>query len=375
MKTEADINLNILPWAVSRAGYDIAEFAIKFPRLSDWLEQTKKPTIKQLEEFARKVYLPFGYLFLKEPPIEDLPIPYFRTGVNEVEKVSLNVFDTILLIQRRQEWLSSYLKDNEFDKLDFVGKFRSETDHFKIVDNIRSTLKLSLNWASYFNTWEESLKYFVQKIEEQGIIVTFNGVVENNTKRPIPLDECRGFVLVDEMAPFMFVNATDTKAAHMFTISHELAHIWTGHSAGFDFRQLQPSQNSNEILCDKVAAELLVPQVLFEKKWLENKEIRHLSRFFKVSPIVIARRALDLSKITKQDFFSFYANYMAEFKGKKDQQSGGGDFYATSKKRLSVTFLSHVDNALKENKLLHRDAYKLTRLKGDTFQNLLTKHD
>lgn len=94
----------------------------------------------------------------------------------------------------------------------------------------------------------------VLHIEDKGIITVFNGIVENNTSRPIPVDECRGFVW-DEMAPFMFINNADWKSAQMFTIVHELAHIWTGHSAGFDFRKLQPADDPIEILCDKVAAE------------------------------------------------------------------------------------------------------------------------
>ncbi len=55
----------------------------------------------------------------------------------------------------------------------------------------------------------------------------------------------------------MFINNSDGKAAQMFTISHELAHIWTGHSAGFDFRELLPANDPVELLCDKVAAEFL----------------------------------------------------------------------------------------------------------------------
>jgi Zn-dependent peptidase ImmA (M78 family) len=104
-------------------------------------------------------------------------------------------------------------------------------------------------------TWQEAQDHLIKHVEDKGIITVFNGVVENNTSRPIPVDECRGFVLVDEIAPFMFINNADYKSAQMFTIVHELAHIWTGHSAGFDFRKLQPADDPIEVLCDKVAAE------------------------------------------------------------------------------------------------------------------------
>lgn len=96
----------------------------------------------------------------------------------------------------------------------------------------------------------------------RALLPFFNGVVENNSHRKISVYECRGFVLVDEMAPFMFINNADWKSAQMFSIVHELAHIWTGHSAGFDFRRLQPADDPIEKLCDQIAAEFLVPEVV-----------------------------------------------------------------------------------------------------------------
>ena len=374
MRNEVNVNANILTWAIARAGYELQTFTDKFPKVQLWIEGEKKPTVKQLEEFSKKVHLPFGYLFLPEPPKEHLPIPFFRSNGNQAEKVSINVYDTILLMQQRQDWLRDYLKDNDFEQLSFVGKFRNETNVQAIVADIRNTLNLPENWASQFRTWQEAQDHLVLHIEDKGIITVFNGVVENNGFRKIPVDECRGFVLVNEMAPFMFINNADWKSAQMFTIVHELAHIWTGHSAGFDFRKLQPADDPIEILCDKVAAEFLVPENSFNEVWNHNPSIPYASRYFKVSEIVIARRALDTGKLTKGQFFAFYEEYSNREFAKKEQQSSGGDFYATTKKRLSLTFASHINNAVKSGNLLYRDAYKLTSLKGDTFQNFFSKH-
>ncbi|HWR93820.1 MAG TPA: ImmA/IrrE family metallo-endopeptidase, partial [Flavobacterium sp.] len=230
------------------------------------------------------------------------------------------------------------------------------------------------NWASNFATWQEAQDHLILNVEDKGIITIFNGVVENNGHRKIPVDECRGFVLVDQVAPFMFINNSDSKAAQMFTIVHELAHIWTGHSAGFDFRKLEPANDSIEILCDKVAAEFLVPANMLDIIWQDVQDFKRLSRYFKVSEIVIARRALDTNKISKQHFLNFYNEYINREIIRKEAQPSGGDFYATTRKRLSPTFAYHVNNAIKSNQLLYRDAYKLTSLKGDTFQTFFTKH-
>lgn len=373
MRTEVNINADMLTWAIARAGFDLHDFTIRVPNVQKWLEGEKKPTVKQLEDFSKKVYLPFGFLFLPEPPKEKLPIPFFRTNDTQATKVSVNVYDTILLMQQRQDWLREYLKDIEFDNLSFVSKYKNHFVIADIVADIRKTFGLQEEWASEFRTWQDALNFLTQKIEDEGIIIVFNGVVENNVYRKIPVEECRGFVLVDQIAPFMFVNNADSKSAQMFTIVHELAHVWTGHSAGFDFRKLQPANDPVEILCDKIAAEFLVPEKTFNIIWGKNPTIKYASRYFKVSEIVIARRALDTGKISRNQFFEFYEEYSKREFEKKENQSSGGDFYATTRKRLSITFASHINNAVKSGKLLYRDAYKLTSLKGDTFQKFFNE--
>ena len=374
MSTQVNINNNMITWAIERAGFKLQDFIIKFPHIENWLQESKFPTVKQLEKFSQKVHLPFGYLFLKEPPEEKLPIPFFRTNNPQPIKVNINIYDTIMLLQKRQNWLKDYLIENEFENLNFVGKFKGKDNYFEIADDIRKTIGLKNDWAGKFQNWEETLEHLTNKIEDLRIVVTFNSVVENNNSRPIKVEDCRGFVLVDNIAPFMFINAADGKAAQMFTLAHELAHIWTGYSAGFDFRQLQPANHPMELLCDKVAAEFLVPEKSFICSWQDNNDIKQVARYFKVSPIVIARRALDLGKISKNDFFEFYNDYIENLNFKKIKKSSGGDFYATAKKRLSYTFAYHVNQAVKTNKLLFRDAYKLTSLKGNTYNTFINKY-
>ena len=370
-----NINKNIIEWAIVRNGNSLEDFYYQNPNVESWVKGEKYPTVKQLEDFTHKVHVPFGYMFLENPPIEDIPLPFFRTGnVNLSNKVSLNVFHTIQNIQDRQNWLTEYLNDLEFPNLNFVSKYNVNDDYKIIVNDIRNVLKLDLDWASKHNTWEQALDFLTNQIEEAGIIVTFNGIVGTNTRRIMDVNECRGFVLVNDKAPFLFINSADAKAAQMFTIVHELAHVWLGESAGFDNQNLIPANDPIEILCDKVAAEFLVPEVIFMNKWEVTKDFGYLSRIFKVSQIVIARRALDLKLITKNSFFEFYNQYMDDFRIKKDNQGSGGNFYATARKRVSLRFASFVNNAVKENRLLYRDAYKLTNLKGETYNKFITEY-
>lgn len=368
-----NINSNLINWAITRSGNSLSEFLANNPNVAKWIEGSQYPTIKQLEKFTNKVHVPFGYMFLSDVPNEEIPIPYFRTGSGQIDNVSLNVYHTIQIIKERQNWLTSYLNENGYSNLDFVGKFDVNANYKTIVNEIRSSLGLNSNWASRFNTWEQTLDYLTMQIEELGIIVNFNGIVGNNTKRKISVDECRGFVLVNQKVPFLFINSADAKAAQMFTLIHELAHIWLGESAGFDNNQLLPADDPIETLCDKVAAEFLVPEDYLIEKWNDSQDIKYLSRIFKVSPIVIGRRLLDLNLISRESFFDFYNGYISDIQSKKENSSGG-NFYATAKKRISLRFASYVNNAVKENSLLYRDAYKLTSLKGNTYERFINEY-
>ncbi|MEM8523050.1 MAG: ImmA/IrrE family metallo-endopeptidase [Bacteroidota bacterium] len=363
----------MIKWAIRRAGHELPDFLLSNPKVETWLEQEKQPTLKQLEDFSRKLHIPFGYLLLKEPPKEHINFPFFRTAKTQTEEVSLNVYDMIQIVQSRQAWLREYLLEEGFNPLIFVGKFSTKNSVEEVVQDIRQRLDLPNDWAAYYNTCEETLRQLSLKIEDLGIIMNFNGVVGNSTKRKIKVEECRGFVLVDDYAPFMFINNADAKAAQMFTIIHELAHIWIGHSAGFDMKKLIPADDPIEQFCDEVAAEFLVPEQSLREIWKEEKDFQRLNRIFKVSPIVVARRALDLKLINKIKYFDFYNTYIAKLKKIKKNKTGGGDFYATTKKRISVRFASFINNAVQEGKLLYRDAYKLTGLKGNTYDNFIQK--
>jgi len=366
-----NINSTNIEWAIQRAGFELDAFLSKFPKVRLWIEGEKNPTVKQLEGFTQKVHVPFGYMFLEELPQENIDFPLFRSGKEPTRTVSLNLLHTIQTIQLRQDWLSDYMHNEGHDKLDFIGKYSLKNTVQEVANDIRKTLNIQKNWASRKYTWEQALNYLTDQIEESGIIVTSNGIVGNNTHRKLDPDEFKGFVIINEYCPFIFINASDFKAAQMFTLVHELAHIWLGKSSGSELNKLLPSNDPIEVFCNKIAAEVLVPEDLIEKHWAQNKDFLKLSKIFKVSTIVIARRLLDLELITKSRFLNFYNDFSESVAAKKESQSGGGNFYATSKKRVSLRFAGFVNNAVKENKLLYRNAYKLTNLKGDTYSRFV----
>jgi len=371
-----DINSDLLEWALNYSG-EGNTISIKFPRLNKWINRDDFPTVRQLEKFSKATNVPFGYFFLDKPPEVSLPIPFFRT-LDERKHFSFSpeLIDTVRIIEQRQDWLREYLIQNGLEPLSFVGSEKLNLDYKTTTDKIRTVLGINEKWASKLPNWETALTFLIDKTEEANINVIRNGVVGNNTHRKLNYKEFRGLVIVDDYAPFVFINGTDFKSAQMFTLAHELAHIWLGSSAIFDLRQLQPADNVTEKICDKIAAEFLIPENHLIREWQDAKDSEYpfqtIARSFKVSEIVVARRILDIGLINKTDFFEFYNEYIRKIpKGKK--KDSGGDFYNTQRFRIGKRFANNVITATKEGSLLYRDAYKLTGLTARTFQEFENK--
>lgn len=371
------INPNILRGARKRSGLSVEILERQFPKLQLWEKGKKYPTLKQIERFANKTRTPLGYFFLREPPEEHLPIPHFRTIDNKREfHPSPDLLETIYLMQRRQAWMHEYLFAEGEQPLPFVNSAKVTDNPAVVAQNIRNVLGLESQWAAQQKRWEDALRNLRATLEALGILVVASGTVGNNNYRKLNVKEFRGFVLYDEYAPLVFINANDGKAAQMFTLAHEIAHIWLGSSAAFDLRELQPANDAIEQVCNKVAAELLVPETELRNVWLSTKEnnepFQVIARRFKVSALVGARRALDLGMIKKEEFLAFYRGYLRDDRHKKKKKDGG-DFYATQTLRIGRLFANTVVAATKEGKLLYNEAYKLTGLYGKTFDQFAAK--
>jgi Zn-dependent peptidase ImmA (M78 family) len=274
------------------------------------------------------------------------------------------------MMLRRQDWMREHLIDQGEKPLAFVNSARL-TDHPNTVSQkIHDMLGLSADWARRETTWTDALRTLRTVVENSGIMIVFNGIVGNNTHRKLDVSEFRGFVLCDEYAPLIFINNADVKAAQMFTVMHELAHLWLGQGGVFNLRDMQPGDNQVERFCNAAAAEFLVPEKALRECWADaakaDEPFQFLSKYFKVSPLVAARRALDLGYINKTAFFDFYNAYLIDER-RKASKAGGGDFYSNLEMRVGQRFAEAVIRAAKEGRLLYRDAFQLTGLKSETF--------
>ena len=202
-------------------------------------------------------------------------------------------------------------------------------------------------------------------------MAVINGVVGNDTNRKLSVEEFRGFALTDQYAPLIFVNGADAKSAQMFMLAHELAHIWLDEEGLSGFDNLLLEGTKTEKWCNQAAAEFLVPAREFEDLWYslrrEASPFMQLARAFKVSPLVVARRALDLSLIERGTFFEFYDDQIQKER-KSCTESTGGNFYNNQYQRVGQRFMTCVANAAMEGQIGFKEAYDLTGLGRSSFQ-------
>lgn len=362
----------VVRWAVARSGKDPAALHKRFAKLHAWERGEAAPTLRQLEEFAKATYVPVGYLFLPEPPVEEMPIPDLRTIDSQgVGHPSANLLDTIYICQRRQEWYREYALSIGDESLDFIGSANLNNPAGETAAKMRNDLNLDTDRWRGHSGWEESLRDFIDHIEDAGILVMVNGVVGNNTRRKLEPQEFRGFALCDDLAPVVFINNADAKAAQMFTLAHELAHLWHGESALSDVRPRPAPDRRVEAWCNGVAAELLLPLSELEQVLPPGNpvdEIQNIRRHFKVSSLVVLRRLYEAGRLSDDEFERAYA---AERQRLQPQSSGGGNFYPTLMARVGRRFAQAVVRNATAGETLYRDAYGLLGIKKTaTFNEL-----
>lgn len=367
----------VLRWARDRAGLSQEELAKKIPvsldRVTEW-EETGKISIAQVDKLAAKTYTPLGYLYLSEPPEEPLPIRDFRTrGDGPPKRPSPDLLDTIYQMQRRQSWMRDDLIESGADPLPFVGAYRQTDSHIEIAAAMRDALDLPDGWAEARPSWREALSFLRNRLDEVGVLIVFNGVVGNNNTRKLDPQEFLGFALVDEYAPLVFVNSAYFIAAQIFTLVHEVAHLFVGETGLSSFDNLVPADDATERFCNKVAAEFLVPQAELQAYWsavrVSDNPFQGVARKFKVSGIVAARRMLDMELIDWDAFLDFYENNKTQGQ-KRPTNKPNGNFWNTQRWRIGPSFAGAVARAAREGRLLYREAYSLTGLKRNTFENM-----
>lgn len=373
----APVNPALLAWARERAGHAPEDLAGRFPKLAEWEAGTRQPTFRQADAFASRVHVPVGYLFLSEPPAERLPIPDFRTVAGTpVAEPSPDLLDVIRACQERQTWYRNFARMEGQQPLSFVASATRGVPPERVAMQMRETLGFDVAARRWCPTWTESLRMFTGTADKVGVLVMVSGIVGSNTRRTLDPAEFRGFALTDPLAPLVFVNGTDAKAAQMFTLAHELAHLWLGTSALSDCPAApSPGLGDDEVWCNAVAAEFLVPLAALRQELSADERLpdalTRLARIFKVSGLVVLRRLLDARWLDRARFEAAWRDESERLRSLARRDGEGGDFYRTTLARVGRRFAGALVASTSEGQTLYRDAYRMLGVRrGSTFEEL-----
>jgi len=369
-----EVRPEMLRWARERAKLTIPHLERPFPKIERWEKGEASPTLKQLERLAKATHVPIGYLFLTEPPIERIPIPDFRTMEPGLRKEpSPNLLEMLYVCQQRQAWYRDFAKAAGEEPPGFVGSATILDSVEAVALKMRQTLNFDLDARRACPSWTEALRQFIAQADAAGALIMCSGVVLNNNRRRLDPMEFRGFVMADDLAPLVFINGADTKAAQMFTLAHELAHLWLGQSALSDAGPSKLPDHQIERWCNRVAAELLVPISVIQSEIRHEgelgEEIARLARYFKVSTLVILRRIYDIGVLSREEFGEAYESELRRLRALP--KGKGGDFYLTQAARVSKRFARGLVESALEGQTLFRDAFRLLGIgKVETFHEL-----
>ncbi len=381
---DAHLNPAVLRWAAERAGVEAADLSKTFRKhpeaIQRWFEGSSKPTFRQAQTLATRLRVPFGYLFLAQPPDDHLPIRDFRRmGTAQNRKPTIDLRDVVADVLLKQDWYWDFRTTQRETPVPWVGRFSPGADVTDVADDIRRALDFENEVRAQDRA--RFLKTFVAQAERQGILVMRNGIVRQSTNRVLKVEEFRGFSLADPMAPVIFINNADSSAAQIFTLAHELVHIWIGEGGVSDADPTIEQEGGNDIeaFCNEAAGELLLPWPRLGSLWSHRSEpmttwIRKVSKVFQVSTVMVARQLWTHGAISRTEFFEFYTSERANWRSEKASGSGG-DYYRMTPIRNSRLLTETLLESVAASQTSIREASRLLGVKPANLPELRASMD
>jgi Zn-dependent peptidase ImmA (M78 family)/DNA-binding XRE family transcriptional regulator len=381
---KAPITPKVLRWARESAKMPIevaaSKVSVSADRLNDWENGVSQPTINQAQILAKSYKRSFALLFLPEPPGDFQPLQDYRRDAAELSTASIFI---IREIQQKQAWISDTYAENGEESLPFVGKFSIRDEPDIVAADILRTLDIN---PPQYNTGNP-VKEWTDKAEAKGIFISRSSFIHSNMK--FDSDEMKGFAIVDKYAPFVFINTEDWKAPQLFTLVHELVHIWIGESgvsneADFKYR-LRGELHPVEVFCNQVAAVALMPEASMNR--LPDRRLKSIDELFKtgkewgVSSFALLVRAYLMGRVTPEEYqwlkgqadkaFRAYVQKEEEKKDRQKKDNGSGpSYYLLQLNRNSRLFTQLVLDAYKSGTIQPTQASSLLNVKSNNFHKL-----
>ena len=382
---EAIVTPNLLTWARRRRGMDLSKLASRLnvePEVvAAWESGERRPTFRQAQNFAKALYVPFGYLYLLEPPVEELPIADFRTIPGQAPpRPSPDLLDLLNDVIGKQQWYREYRESEGVEELPFIGRFTASDSEETVASNIRDVIGVDRARQQSSN-WESFMRTLTRNAEDLGIMVMRSGIVGSNTRRALDVKEFRGFSVSDHIAPLIFINGRDFKGAQLFTLAHEMAHIWIGEGGisnpdyGLDSEY---QDGAVELFCNRIAAETLVPSEDFQSRWSSDdvslsNNLNKLSGHYKVSSMVILRQAHDCNLVTDFEYRESYSQLAAQASQSTLSSKLGGNPYHNLTARNGTAFTKAVVASAEDGTLMSSEAADMLGVKVKTLPKVASR--
>ncbi|MNV44457.1 hypothetical protein D3C71_1362190 [compost metagenome] len=271
---------------------------------------------------------------------------------------------------RKQDWYLEYLQHQENQPLAFVGRFNSRSQVKEVVDDIRRVLGVNPDIARL--DYDKYSRALIDAAETAGILVMRSGIALGNTHRKLEVSEFRGFAISNVYAPVVFINSSDAPTARLFTLLHELAHIWIGSSGVSDGNSA--NGRDEECFCNAVAGEFLAPEAQFRALWNADvnweENLAPLAIRFHISKLAIGRRALDLGYISQAQYSAYYRKILKAF---QDEKGGAGDYYRNATAKNSPRLSKAVLTEAMSGRMLLREAGHLLGVQPAKLRTLASK--
>ena len=386
MADKAFITPNVLKWAreSARMTEDTAasKVMVAVEKLKDWEAGTSQPTIKQAQTLAKSYKRPFALFFLPDIPRDFQPLQDFRKSGSKVLTTS-SIF-IIREIQQKQAWISDVFSENQEEKLPFVGRFSIKDNPQKIAHDILTTLRIN---PSFYKS-DNPIKEWIDAAETCGIFISRTSFIHSRLK--LDSEELQGFAIADSYAPFVFVNSEDWNAPQLFTLVHELAHIWIAETGISNEVELELKQKDKfhpvELFCNEVAANALMPKDIvsnFDASYFQSsKDVFKVAKQLGVSSFALLLRALNLNIISNSTYqklksqadidFAEYLRREAEKKAKQKEKEkpGGPNYFLLQLNRNSRLFTQTVLDAFRGGNIEPTLASNLLNVQVNKFQKL-----
>ncbi len=357
-------------------------------RLERWERGIESPTYTQLIKLAKAYRRPILTFFLSEPPSKEVELVDFRTLGNKEHEIKAYEAEFSALVRRvlsTQKSIREILQSSNKQSLNFVGSTTLHSSPLEVAHDIRNVLDYKIADQKGIRTVGNLFSFIRRKAEEKGVFITIQGNLGSAHTNMSP-DVFRGFTISDKLAPFVVINPHDTKTANVFTLIHELCHIWLGDTGVSNWNSLNIIETQpkikNEQFCDQVAAEFLVPMTDLLKDWDkltigydDDIVIERLAHQFKISPIVIARRLLESSNISPEYYWDWYDKYQGEWLKIKEILKSKKKVPLSYKIRMNTklgeSLINTVMNATYEGKISDLDASHILNVKINNFSKII----